>query len=118
MPEEASLFSTMKLSPMEISALDRHVSLIEQANKNRLDFLRSDAVAFTPGALLAVAVARFAYQVYQDYGRVAMSPEDIQSHFKDVARELAELEAGGEDSLSLDIYSRFRRDLVAAKKGR
>lgn len=108
----------MRLTPAEVRALERYVGMIERASKSKLDFLGSGEVAFTPGAMLAVAVANFAYEVYKDYGHVALTPEDIQMHFKSVAKELAALEARGEDAPSLDIYARFRRDLMASKKSR
>lgn len=116
MAEGSDFIEGMRLNAREIDALDRYVGLIEKAAKNRLDFVKSDEVAFTPGALLAVAVARFAYEVYQDYGSVALTPEDIQMHFKSIAQEMAELESMGEEALTLDRYAKFRRDLMAAKR--
>lgn len=116
MADESTFVQGMRLTPREIDVLERHVGMIEQAAKNRMDFLKGDVVAFTPGALLAVAVARFAYEVYRDYGSVALRPEDLQMHFKSIAQELVELETNGEEALSLDVYARLRRDLVAAKK--
>lgn len=116
MSDRSNFIEGMRLSPDEISALDRYVGIIEQATKNRVEFSNSGQVAFTPGALLVVAVAEFAYRVYRDYGQVALTPEDLQVHFKSVARELAELEAGVEESAGLDAFARLRKQLVAAKK--
>jgi hypothetical protein len=50
----------MGLTEAEIDALDRYIGLMEQATKNPKDFARSEAVAFTPRAMLAIAVAEFA----------------------------------------------------------
>lgn len=116
MSDRSSFIEGMKLTPQEIDALDRYVGVIEEAAKNRVDFARSDRVAFTPGAMLVVAVAEFAYRVYRDYGQVALTPEDLQVHFKSIARELAELEAGVEESVGIDAFARLRKQLVAAKK--
>ena len=69
-------------------------------------------MAFTPGALLVVAVADFAYELYKDYHKgSSFTDEEFAVEFKNVARELAELEARGEVAPSLDVYARFRRDL-------
>ena len=116
MAEDSTFVSGMKLTQAEVDGLDRFVRTIEEATNNRLGFVNSDTVAFTPGALLAVAVAKFVYDVYQDYGVVAISREEFQAQFKSIAKELADLESAGEESLSLDTYARFRRDLAAAKK--
>jgi hypothetical protein len=116
MSDESTFISGMRLTQAEVAALDRYVSMIEQAEKNRLGFINSGQVAFTPGALLAIAVAKFVYEVYQDYGKVALGPEEFQRHFKTIARELAELESMGEESLSLDVYARLRKELMAARQ--
>lgn len=116
MADGSSFVEGMRLTSREIDVLDKYVGMIEQATKSRVDFANSGQVAFTPGALLAVAVARFAYQVYRDYGSVALSPEEIQAEFKTIARELAELEAGGPEAMNLDTYARFRKDLMSSRK--
>jgi hypothetical protein len=116
MADDATFFKGMKLTQAEISILDRYVGIIEQAQKNRVDFYRSGTVAFTPGAMLVIAVAKFVYDVYQDYGSIAITPEDIQRQFKSIAKELAELESRGTDAPSADIYARFRQELLATKK--
>ena len=116
MPDNPDFVQGMRLSPREIDVLERYVGVIEQATKNRMEFVKSELVAFTPGALLVVAVANFAYRVYQDYGSQALTPEDLQVHFKSVASELAELESRGDEALTLDTYARFRKELMAAKR--
>ena len=110
-PEETFL-KRMQLTKDEIAALDRYVGFIEQARKNPVDFIQGGSVAFTPGALLVVAVAHFAYELYKDYHKgSSFTDEEFAVEFKNVARELAELEARGEVAPSLDVYARFRRDL-------
>lgn len=116
MTENSNFVRDMKLTQRELDVVDRYVGIIEQATKNKLDFIGGGTVAWTPGALLVVAVAKFAYDVYQDYGKVAVSREEFQSHFKSIAKELSALEAAGEDSLSLDTFSRLRNDLLLSKK--
>ena len=118
MSEDSTFVKGMKLTPSEIAVLDRYVNLIEQADKNPLEFVASNRVAFTPVAMLVIALAKFAYDVYQDYGKVAISPEELQMHFKSIAKKLADLESGGEESLSLDTYARLRRELVGAKSAK
>ena len=116
MTDRADFVKGMRLTDREITALERQLGVIEQAAKNRLDFVSSDTVAFTPGALLVVATAEFAYRVYQDYGRVALAPEELQRHLKDVATRLADLESSGDVALSLDLYTKLRHDLMGARK--
>ncbi len=118
MADKPDFIRNMRLSRQELDVVDRYVGIIEQATKSRLDFIRDGGgqVAWTPGALLVVAVAKFAYDVYQDYGKVAVSPDDFQLHFKSIARELAALEQAGEDSVGLDTFARLRADLLDAKK--
>lgn len=113
---DSDFVTGMRLSSQEIDVLGKYVEMMEQATKDKLGFADSGAVAFTPGALLVVAVAKFVYDVYQDYGKVALSARDLQSHFKSVANELAELESVDKGSLSLDTYAKFRKDLMEAKR--
>jgi hypothetical protein len=115
-PDDPEFVRGMRLTQAEVDALDRYIGIIEQAAKNPVDFARSDAVAFTPGALLVVAVARFAYQVYCDYGKAAVTPQDIQFQWKEIAKELAEIESGGLDAVGLDTYAKLRRGLVASRR--
>lgn len=109
-------FQEMNLSKSEIETFEKYVSIIEKAQKNSVEFINTDVLAFTPGALLVVAVAKFAYDVYQDYGAVAVDPREFQMHFKGIIKELNELENMDLDSPSLDIYTRLRKDLILAKK--
>lgn len=113
---ELSFIKTMNLSREELDTVERYMGLIEQANKNSLEFLGSERIKFTPAALLVVAVAKFAYDVYQDYGKVAMEPTDFQRQFKRIAQELHRLESVSDDLPRLDIYARLREELIAARK--
>lgn len=117
-PTEDDFVRGMRLTAQEVEVLDRYINLMEQASKNPADFVRTEAAAFTPGALLVVAVARFAYQVYCDYGKAMVTPEMIQSQWKDIAKELAAIESRGEQALGLDSYARLRKGLLAAKRER
>lgn len=109
-------FKDMKLSRQEIETFEKYVTTIEKAQKNGVEFLNADVLAFTPAALLVVAVAKFAYDVYQDYGTIAADPHDFQVHFKSIIKELSALESMDQDSPSLDTYARLRKDLICAKK--
>jgi hypothetical protein len=106
----------MGLTEAEIDALDRYIGLMEQATKNPKDFARSEAVAFTPGAMLAIAVAEFAYRVYRDYGRGVVIQAQLQAEWRAIAQQLATLEEGGEEALGVDTYARLRKALAAAKR--
>ena len=107
----------MNLSKVEIETFERYVDLIEKAQKNSVEFFNDkERLAFTPAALLVVAVAKFAYDVYQDYGVVARTPAEFQVHFKKVIQELCEIEAMSEEGApNLDTYAKLRKDLLDAK---
>lgn len=117
-PDGEKFVSGMQLTTAEIDLLSRYLDVMEQADKHPEEFLRSEAAAFTPGALLVVAVAEFAYRVYCDYGKAMVTPEMIQSQWKKIAKELASIEAGGEAALGVNSYARMRKGLLAAKKQR
>jgi hypothetical protein len=117
-PDERELVRGMRLTPAEIDVLDRYIGIIEQAAKNPVEFARSEVVAFTPVALLVVAVARFAYQVYCDYGKAMVTPEMIQTQWASIAKELVRIESAGVDALGIDSYAKLRKGLMAAKSGR
>jgi hypothetical protein len=109
-------FKEMNLTKSEINTFEKYVTLIESAQKNGVEFLNSEVLAFTPAALLVVAVAKFAYDVYQDYGVIARDPKDFAVHFKNIIKELSKLEDLDDDAPSLDTYARLRQDLLIAKK--
>jgi hypothetical protein len=115
-PGDSEFVRGMRLTPAEVEVLDRYIAVIEKAAKNPVDFARSDVVAFTPVALLVVAVAQFAYQVYCDYGKAMVTPGDIQVQWKAIARRLAELDANGDAALGVDSYAKLRRGLMAARQ--
>ncbi len=106
----------MNLNREEIATFEKYISLLEKAEKNPMDFLGGRELAFTPGALLVVAVARFAYQVYRDYGALSVNTAEFQVQFRDVIRKLTEIESMAEDFPSLDIYARLREDLASIRK--
>lgn len=114
--ENPDFIKGLNLNKEEIATLERFVDLVEKAQKDRFQFFRGQEVAFTPGALLAVAVAKFVYDVYQDYGRVAVDITTFQKHFKEVIGELREIEEMTGESGSLDTYSKLRKDLGSIKK--
>lgn len=117
-PDSDQFVRGMQLTAAEIDVLSKYLDVMEQADKHPEEFLRSEAAAFTPGALLVVAVAEFAYRVYCDYGKAMVTPEMIQTQWKKIARELAAIESGGEAALGLGSYARMRKGLLAAKKQR
>jgi hypothetical protein len=117
-PDDPEFVRGMRLTSAEVEVLGRYIDLIEKAAKNPVDFARSQAVAFTPGAMLVVAVAQFAYQVYCDYGKATVTPQDIQYQWKAIAKRLAEIEARGEGAVDVDTYARLRRGLLAARQSK
>ncbi len=108
----------MNLSKAEIDTFERYVDLIEKAEKNSVAFFHdADQLAFTPAALLVVAVAKFAYDVYQDYGHSVVNASDFQAHFKGVIKELCRIEEMSDKGApSLDTFAQLRKDLLEAKK--
>lgn len=111
-----NFFKDMKLTKNEIQTFEKYVGVMERAQKNSVEFINSEALAFTPAALLVVAVAKFVYDVYQDYGAVATDPREFQTHFKSIIKDLNRLEELDGDVPSLDVYARLRKTLIAAKK--
>src|SRR5438128_6314918 len=101
----------MNLTKEEIETLERHLDILERANKNSAEFLSSGQARFTPVALLVVAVAKFVYDVYQDYGAMARDPREFQDQFKRIVKELRRIEDAGDDLPGLDVYARLRADL-------
>lgn len=118
MARQTDFIKGMNLTKGEIDTVERYMGLIEQADKNKLEFLNSNQVAFTPAALLVVAVAKFAYDVYQDYGSVAVDPDTFQQQFKLIAQELHRIECVSDDLPGLDVYASLREELIAAKNSR
>lgn len=115
--KQFGFMKSMNLSSEEISTFEKYVNLIERAEKNSVDFFKDkDTLAFTPAALLVVAVAKFAYDVYQDYGRIAADPADFQVHFKRVIKQLHQFESASDNAPSLDSYAIMRQELLVAKK--
>ena len=106
----------MNLNRDEIATFEKYISLLEKAEKHPSEFLSGQALAFTPAALLVVAVAEFVYQVYRDYGSVAVNAAEFQVRFRDVIRKLNKLESMSEDYPSLDIYAQLREDIAALRK--
>jgi hypothetical protein len=109
----------MNLTREEIQTFEKYVNLIEQAEKNGISFIgEAQRQAFTPGALLAVAVARFVYDVVRDYGGFVIAQEqtDFQSAMKGIIKDLHEFDSSTEDAPTLDIFAKVRRDLAISKK--
>jgi hypothetical protein len=117
--KETGFIEKMNLSREEIATFEKYVDMMENAEKNGIKFMNDPSVlAFTPGALLFVAVAKFVYDVYQDYGAIAANPTDLQVNFKQIIKQLHVLENATEDAPSMDAYSAMRREIMSAKKNR
>lgn len=109
----------IKLSRDEIATLEKYVNVIERADKSKVDFLSSGSseFKFTPLAMLVLAVVRFVYDVYRDYGSKAFEQTEFPHVLKDVVQSLRKIESLSADNPSLDIYAKLRRDLAEAQSG-
>lgn len=105
-------FKGMKLTPEEIRTFEKYIDVIEDASKGGVNFLRSpEVLAWTPGALLVVAVAKFVYDVYQDYGVIDQT-QDLQIAMNNMIDDLNALEkSGGKDAPNLKSFAKVRKEV-------
>jgi hypothetical protein len=110
----------MKLNKTELQSFEELIKQLELAAKDPVSFQNTGGtVAFTPGAALAVAVAKFAYDVYMDYRHSWLTTDkDFEKIFKNMIQDYTKLKQGKKlTAAKLDTITNLRKSVVKAQKG-
>jgi hypothetical protein len=110
----------MKLTKAELKSFEELINQLELAAKDPVSFQRTGgSVAFTPGAALAIAVAKFAYDVYKDYKNSWIpGDKEFELIFKDMIQGYHKLKSGQKLSAAkLSAFSDMRKAVLKAQKG-
>lgn len=116
----------MNLSKEELDTFERYIDRIEKVAKNPVEFQnsisRGSDVMFTPEAALALAVVKFAYDLYKDYQKswlpvYEFRNVEFESQVRNFIQEINRLESQlNTDAAGLDTYARLRKSVIDAKR--
>ena len=112
----------MNLSKQELDTFEKYINKIEKVAKNPVEFMsRGSMVFFTPEAVLAVAVVKFAYDLYKDYKKswlegIEVRDPEFELQVKNFVQELNRVESQPDiEAAGLDTYARLRNSILSAK---